>query len=135
MSPVRFSTVSLTQYLQPLKRRIPKQNASPIEVTKPKQFNNGNIEIIHPETSASQAANRVSVDEVLINGRRYRVPERVIVLDFWSKVGINEGLGVRYATFSYVPPSHTLTKHSQGIGCRFWDVLTIDLTQLSGRSR
>ena len=25
-------------------------------------------------------------DEVLINGRRYRVPERVIVLDFWNKL-------------------------------------------------
>ena len=29
---------------------------------------------------------RVNVDEVLINGRRYRVPERVITLDFWDKV-------------------------------------------------
>ncbi len=29
---------------------------------------------------------KVPVDEVLINGRRYRVPERVIVLGFWSKV-------------------------------------------------
>lgn len=26
------------------------------------------------------------VDEVLINGRRYRVPERIIMLDFWDKV-------------------------------------------------
>ena len=29
----------------------------------------------------------MTVDEVLINGRRYRVPERVIMLDFWNKVG------------------------------------------------
>jgi len=28
----------------------------------------------------------VTVDEVLINGRRYRVPERIVVLDFWNKV-------------------------------------------------
>lgn len=28
----------------------------------------------------------MTVDEVFINGRRYRVPERVIVLDFWDKV-------------------------------------------------
>lgn len=29
---------------------------------------------------------KLVLDEVLINGRRYRVPERVIVLDFWSKM-------------------------------------------------
>lgn len=28
----------------------------------------------------------MAVDEVLINGRRYRVPERIVVLDFWNKV-------------------------------------------------
>lgn len=28
----------------------------------------------------------MSVDEVYINGRRYRVPERVILLDFWDRV-------------------------------------------------
>lgn len=67
------------------KRRIPKQNAPPIEITKTKQFNNGNIEVIQPQSSAS-AQNKVAVDEVLINGRRYRVPERVIKLDFWSKI-------------------------------------------------
>ncbi len=26
------------------------------------------------------------MDEVLINGRRYRVPEKVIILDFWNKL-------------------------------------------------
>ena len=26
------------------------------------------------------------MDEVLINGRRYRVPEKIIVLDFWNKL-------------------------------------------------
>lgn len=29
----------------------------------------------------------MTVDEVLINGRRYRVPEKAIMLDFWNKVG------------------------------------------------
>ena len=32
---------------------------------------------------------KVNVDEVLINGRRYRVPERIITLDFWDKVAKN----------------------------------------------
>lgn len=34
---------------------------------------------------------KLNVDEVLINGRRYRVPERVITLDFWDKVSRNRG--------------------------------------------
>ncbi|KAK0210452.1 hypothetical protein DFS33DRAFT_1293248 [Desarmillaria ectypa] len=71
----------------PPRHRIPKHNAPPIEITKPRQFNNGNIEIIPsqlPSTAISHP--KVNVDEVLINGRRYRVPERIILLDFWSKV-------------------------------------------------
>ncbi|KAI0928212.1 hypothetical protein AcW1_005527 [Taiwanofungus camphoratus] len=71
--------------LQP-KRRIPKANATLVEITKPHQPNNGNIEIIQPETVVS-APPKIAVDEVLINGRRYRVPERIITLDFWNKVG------------------------------------------------
>ncbi|KIJ69621.1 hypothetical protein HYDPIDRAFT_179360 [Hydnomerulius pinastri MD-312] len=66
------------------KRRIPKQNVPPVDIAKPKQWNNGNIEIIHPQTAAM--AEKLVLDEVLINGRRYRVPERIIMLDFWSKI-------------------------------------------------
>ncbi|KAF8226228.1 hypothetical protein L208DRAFT_1407346 [Tricholoma matsutake] len=71
----------------PAKRRVPKQGVPPIEITKPHQFNNGNIEIIHPETTRPlENVDKVAVDEVLINGRRYRVPERIVVLDFWNKM-------------------------------------------------
>ncbi|KAI0340697.1 hypothetical protein BDW22DRAFT_1360130 [Trametopsis cervina] len=68
----------------PLKRRIPKANAPPIEITKPNERNNGNIEVILPETPAAPPP-KLAIDEVLINGRRYRVPERVITMDFWNK--------------------------------------------------
>ncbi|KAI6043116.1 hypothetical protein EDC04DRAFT_2962175 [Pisolithus marmoratus] len=71
------------QVLQP-KRRIPKQNATPIDITKPNQWNSGNIEVIHPRPAA--LTEKLVLDEVLINGRRYRVPERIIMLDFWSKI-------------------------------------------------
>ncbi|KAJ3737430.1 hypothetical protein DFJ43DRAFT_1048031 [Lentinula guzmanii] len=74
------------------KHRIPKQNAAPIEVTKPGHPNNGNIEIV--ETQAVRPANvqpKVNIDEVLINGRRYRVPERIILLDFWNKINKTGG--------------------------------------------
>lgn len=78
-------------FLKPPKRRIPKQNAAPIEITKPKQYNNGNIEVTHPiAIQPDNTAQKVAVDEVLINGRRYRVPERVIVLDFWNKLNKSE---------------------------------------------
>jgi hypothetical protein len=69
------------------KRRIPKQGTTTIEITKPSQFNNGDIDIIHPETNRPNIlVPKVPVDEVLINGRRYRIPERVVVLDFWNKL-------------------------------------------------
>ncbi|TFK55031.1 hypothetical protein OE88DRAFT_991469 [Heliocybe sulcata] len=74
--------------LQP-KRRIPKHNAPPIEVGRLNQWNNGNIEIIQSEPVS--AVPKVAVDEVMINGRRYRVPEKVVVLDFWNKVKNNHG--------------------------------------------
>lgn len=86
MGSLRLSIETLT-VLQAPKRRIPKQTVPPLEITKPKQFNNGNIEIIRQETSSTTpTTKKVPVDEVLINGRRYRVPERILVLDFWSKV-------------------------------------------------
>ena len=58
---------------------------------KPRQWNNGNIEIIQADSIPPPviARNKVNVDEVLINGRRYRVPERVITLDFWDKIAKN----------------------------------------------
>ncbi|KAF9532372.1 hypothetical protein CPB83DRAFT_891105 [Crepidotus variabilis] len=70
----------------PLKRRIPKLHANPIEITKPRQFNNGNIDVIHPQYLSAVPGSSMNVDEVLINGRRYRVPEKIIVLDFWNRL-------------------------------------------------
>jgi hypothetical protein len=67
-----------------IKHRIPRQNPAVIDVVRPGQVNNGNIEILDTETSST--LDKVAVDEVFINGKRYRVPERVIKLDFWDKV-------------------------------------------------
>ncbi|CDO77849.1 hypothetical protein BN946_scf185032.g1 [Trametes cinnabarina] len=79
--------------LQP-KHRIPRANATPIEITKPHQWNNGIIEVVNTDSAPPPAIvpDRLNVDEVLINGRRYRVPERVITLDFWDKVSKTRGL-------------------------------------------
>ncbi|OJA07604.1 hypothetical protein AZE42_06275 [Rhizopogon vesiculosus] len=66
------------------KRRVPKQNPPTINIAKPRQLNNGNIDIIHPE--GTSIAEKLVLDEILINGRRYRVPEKVVMLDFWNKI-------------------------------------------------
>ncbi|KAF9070348.1 hypothetical protein BDP27DRAFT_622160 [Rhodocollybia butyracea] len=69
------------------KHRIPKTNPAPIEITKPGHYNNGNVEIVETQPIRPITMQpKVTVDEVLINGRRYRVPERVILLDFWNKI-------------------------------------------------
>lgn len=67
-----------------IKNRIPRQNPTVIDVVRPGQVNNGNIEVLDIETSSTH--DKVAVDEVFINGKRYRVPERIIKLDFWEKV-------------------------------------------------
>ena len=72
----------LTDTDQP-KQRIPRNNVVTKDVTGPSEYNNGNIEIINMEDSSDHA--KIPTDDVLINGTRYRVPERAIILDFWSK--------------------------------------------------
>lgn len=113
------------------KRRVPKHNAPPIEITKPNQFNNGNIEVIQPQaSSAVQSQNKVTVDEVLINGRRYRVPERVIMLDFWSKISSDHNPTQLVQTLKTL---HThLTVHKRlARRRRVRDVLAADFLKLS----
>ncbi|KAI0295485.1 hypothetical protein BC826DRAFT_1008037 [Russula brevipes] len=67
-----------------IKHRVPRQNPTVIDVVRPGQVNNGSIEILDIGTSSTH--DKVAVDEVFINGKRYRVPERIIKLDFWDKV-------------------------------------------------
>jgi len=78
-----------------VKHRIPRQNPVMIDVARPGQVNNGNIEIL--DVGPSSPHDKVAVDEVFINGKRYRIPERIIKLDFWDKVH-----GVQYPTQRFV---------------------------------
>ena len=70
--------------IQP-KRRIPKSSEPPVDISSTGHRNNGNIEIINTPATL-KGDEKMSVDEIVINGRRYRVPERVIILDFWGKL-------------------------------------------------
>ncbi|KAI5124014.1 hypothetical protein M0805_003846 [Coniferiporia weirii] len=65
--------------------RVPKASGPMMDITDPGRINNGNIEIVDSDVPAYPQG-RVSVDEILINGRKYRVPERVIILDFWNRL-------------------------------------------------
>ena len=69
----------------------------PIDITGVEQRNNGNIEVLNVERSVD--AEKLAMDEFMMNGRRYRVPERVIILDFWSK--LRPELQRSYVTFCF----------------------------------
>jgi hypothetical protein len=52
-------------------------------VTQPGTRNNGIVEIFDPEAEKK----RLEYEAAFINGKRYKVPERIIHLDFWNKIG------------------------------------------------
>lgn len=63
------------------KVRTPKRGVQVVEVTRRAQRNNGNIEII---PSGPSDPVRVKYEEMVINSKRYRVPEESIRVDFVS---------------------------------------------------
>jgi hypothetical protein len=70
-----------------------------MNITKLCQFNNGDIDIVHPE--GISMTEKLVLDEILINGRRYRVLEKVIMLDFWNKISKDQHLDQRYVCGIY----------------------------------
>ncbi|KZV91580.1 hypothetical protein EXIGLDRAFT_93349 [Exidia glandulosa HHB12029] len=63
-------------------RRIPKHMHKTLDVDRPGLMNNGNIDIVPSEDPPILGP---PVDEVFIGGQKYRVPERVVILDFWDR--------------------------------------------------
>lgn len=64
---------------------MPRQSLPVTDIMNRNEPNNGNIEVI-PVDTTEEKKRQMKFDEVHINGRRYRIPERVIVLDFWDKL-------------------------------------------------
>ncbi|KAH7096117.1 hypothetical protein BKA62DRAFT_42014 [Auriculariales sp. MPI-PUGE-AT-0066] len=62
-------------------RRVPKHVHKVVDINDTGVLNNGFIDII-PSDDLSRGP---SVDEVFIAGTRYRVPERIVLLDFWDR--------------------------------------------------
>lgn len=71
------------------KKRLLRHGVEVIHVTQPGQTNNGLVEIIDAEAEKR----RLAYENMFINGKRYKVPERIIHLDFWAKLGIKGAKG------------------------------------------
>ena len=52
-------------------------------ITRPGVRNNGVIEVLDPEAERK----KMEMAERFINGKRYKIPEKIIHLDFWKKIG------------------------------------------------
>jgi hypothetical protein len=49
--------------------------------------NNGNITVV-PDPEAREL---MDYEDMIINKKKYRVPEKIIRLDFWDKLGLMRG--------------------------------------------
>jgi len=65
------------------RRRVLRNITQTTDIANPGERNNGNIDIIPSEDPQTSL---VPVEEVFISNQRYRLPERVVMLDFWSKI-------------------------------------------------
>lgn len=63
------------------RRRTVRNGLETVEVENVGTPNNGNVSIVD-----DPALPPITHEDMLINNRRYRVPERIIQLDFWSKI-------------------------------------------------
>lgn len=113
---IPFVRGSLTDRMQPT-RRIPKHIHKTIDVERPGVMNNGNIDIIPSEDLPVLGP---PVDEVFIGGQRYRVPERVVILDFWDRckcvsflISLRIGLKLPRRTTPIVAPLSPRTEKLQ----------------------
>ena len=58
-----------------------------VDVESVGQKNNGNITVLPDEEGRSN----IGYEDMIINRRKYRVPEKIIRLDFWQKLGLGKG--------------------------------------------
>jgi len=66
-------------------RRTVRNGIETVDVTKAGQHNNGNVVVVPDEEPRTD----IPTEDMVINNRRYRVPEQVIKLDFWNKIHLN----------------------------------------------
>ncbi len=64
------------------RRRTVRLGLESVDVERPGAHNNGNISIVE----APEAEAEIPTDDMVINNKKYRVPERIVQLDFWNKL-------------------------------------------------
>ncbi|KAK4685413.1 hypothetical protein P7C73_g4737, partial [Tremellales sp. Uapishka_1] len=69
------------------RRRTVRNGLETVDVETRGQRNNGNIVILPDEEAKAQ----MEYEDMVINSKKYRVPERIIRLDFWEKLGLGKG--------------------------------------------
>jgi hypothetical protein len=69
------------------RRRTVRSGLETVDVEARGVANNGNV-IVMPE---EEARSEVEYEDLIINRKRYRVPEKIIRLDFWDKLGLSKG--------------------------------------------
>lgn len=65
------------------RRRTVREKMQIVDVDSEGMSNNGNISII-PDEPARPA---MQYEDLMINRKKFRIPEKIIKLDFWSKLG------------------------------------------------
>ena len=69
------------------RRRTIRNNLETIDVESQGLPNNGNISIMPDE----RGRNVLEYEDMIINKKKYRVPEKIIRLDFWNKIALMKG--------------------------------------------
>ena len=54
-----------------------------VDIDKEGSFNNGNITVVPDEPVRPP----MQFEDLIINRKKFRIPETIIKLDFWSKLG------------------------------------------------
>lgn len=84
---VRCPTPLLSKLRRQVRRRTIRNNLETVDVESRGERNNGNILVVPDE----EARPVIEFEDLIINKKRYRVPEKVIRLDFWEKLGLGSG--------------------------------------------
>ncbi|BEJ14050.1 hypothetical protein CspHIS471_0312240 [Cutaneotrichosporon sp. HIS471] len=64
------------------RRRTVRNGLETVDVENVGSYNNGNVTVI----DAPEVEQEIPTDDMVINNKKYRVPERIIQLDFWNKL-------------------------------------------------
>lgn len=59
-------------------------NLQTVKIVGKGQFNNGNVEIAND--SGGSETSEMEFEDTIINRKKFRVPEKIIRLDFWEKL-------------------------------------------------